>query len=252
MKFNIYQVKLLTLAQLKVRYRSAIWGFAWVILNPTLQYCAQAFAFHFILRLNVENYPLFLLSGVLPWVYFVQTLEMGTSLIVNQGRLLKSFPAHPFVLLSSLCLENFVGYCAASFLLTALVGYYYEISFINLLLLPLPMFSLVLTCAGLAFGCALINAKFRDMRFIVSFGLNILFYVTPIFYPEELIPENFSFLIHWNPVVYLIKPFRAIVNNPYNIEFVFSLGQSFLVAIGALVFAGLVWMRRRNYVYFEI
>src|ERR1035437_5970491 len=87
----IRQVRALTVANLKSRYRKTFVGFLWVILNPLILYGVQSLVFMKFLKLQVPNYTLFLLSGLLPWVFIVQSVEMCTSLIVINGKLFKSF-----------------------------------------------------------------------------------------------------------------------------------------------------------------
>ena len=83
------QVLALTRANLKARYRKTAAGFLWVVLNPLILYAAQSLVFERFLNLRVPRYSLFLGSGLLPWVFSAQTLEMCTSLFVTHGRLIR-------------------------------------------------------------------------------------------------------------------------------------------------------------------
>src|SRR6185437_11424777 len=84
-------------ANLKARYRKTIAGFIWVILNPLILYGTESFVFHGILRMDVSQYNVFLLSGLLPWTFITSCFQSCVNSYVSSGRLLKSFPVNPAV-----------------------------------------------------------------------------------------------------------------------------------------------------------
>jgi ABC-type polysaccharide/polyol phosphate export permease len=252
MQINWQQVRQLTAANLKARYRNTFWGFAWVVLNPTLQFFAQALAFHYILKIDVVNYPLFLLSGTLPWIYWTQCIEMGTGTLVTNGKLLKSFPIHPFTLLASMCIENLVGFLATLVLLISIVGGFTNMNLLNLLVLPLAVIPLVASAIGLSFALSMINARFRDTRFVVSFCLTLLFFATPIFYPIEIVPPNLRWISSLNPFYHLLKPFRFMIDDPFKPEFLFTLGSAAIVSLACVAFGVVLWKFKKNSLYLEV
>src|SRR5665647_1643549 len=96
------QVKDLTVASLKSRYRKTWAGFVWVILNPLLMFGVQSLVFKRFLGLQIPDYYLFLLGGLLPWIFMSSTIQMGTPIFVTQAQLLRSFKINPMVLLACL------------------------------------------------------------------------------------------------------------------------------------------------------
>ena len=103
----------MTSANLKTRYRGTWSGALWVFLNPMLMFGAQSYAFHFILKINIDKYPLYLLTGLLPWTFITSSAEMSTSSLVANGRFLKSFPVSPVVIIFSQIVDNFINYVAS-------------------------------------------------------------------------------------------------------------------------------------------
>lgn len=244
---ELRQIWVTAKASLKVRYRQSFAGILWVVLNPLILLTAQSIAFKFILKLEINNYLVFLSSGLLPWVFFVQTLEMSAGTVVNSGRLLKSYPLRPFVLVGAQFVDNLVNFLIG---LTLVVGLGLILGDISLLHLPLALPGLFLLAVGtlaLAYCGSIIQVFFRDFKFILSFFLQVLFFVTPVFYPSSFVPENFRWLIEANLVYRWILPVReAMVSGTVDPRHLF---YSALAAFGSVILAFLVWRWRRNEIY---
>jgi ABC-type polysaccharide/polyol phosphate export permease len=121
-----------------------------------------------------------------------------------------------------------------------------------LLLLPIP---LVIMCAGtmgMVWLLATTQVFLRDTRFIMSFVINIAYFVTPIFYPPELVPERFRWLINFNPFYILVAPFRACIYDFSMKGFIASLGPALIFTVLALGGAAYFWGRKRDEVYFYL
>ena len=136
LKFFWAQVRDLTVASLKSRYRKTFAGFIWVVLNPLMMFGVQSLVFKTFMRIQVPDYNLFLLGGLLPWIFFSSTIQMTTPLFVTQSYLLRSFKINPMVILTSQVIDNFINFIA-SFLLILLPFYISsDRSLSALLLLP--------------------------------------------------------------------------------------------------------------------
>ena len=246
------QVRVLTVANLKSRYRKTWIGFIWVILNPLVLYGVQSLVFMNFLKIKTANYPLFLLTGLLPWVFIVQSLEMCTPLIVVHGRLFKSFPVHPLVHLFAQLLDNGINFISAFMVVLIPLCFFRPSLARTLLLLPLPLVVLFMGVLGMVWLLATLQVFFRDTRFMVSFILNVTFFLTPIFYPKEMIPSELRWLTEINLIHFFIEPIRAAV---YLGDWRMTL-QSLLpatsIAVALLAGASLFWEKKKNAVYFNL
>jgi lipopolysaccharide transport system permease protein len=243
------QARALTAANLKSRYRNTFAGFFWVILSPLITFGTQSFVFHTILRLQVPNYHIFLLSGLLPWIFIQQSVEMCTSLYTTSSRLLKSLPVHPLVYLAAQLLDNLVNFLAVFFVLLLPAVSFGQINLVALLLLPVPIFFLLLGVFGICWLLAVLQVFLRDTRFIASFALNIIFFLTPIFYPVEFVPEKYRWMVTLNPVNHLIRPFRSLLHE-FSLEaFGQAIVKSAMVSVLLAAAAILFWRAKRNEVY---
>lgn len=239
------------MASLKSRYRKTIAGFLWVILSPLLMFGVQSLVFKHFLKLQIHDYNLFLVSGLLPWIFFSTTLQMGTPVFVSNAHLLRSFKINPLVILSSQVLDNFINFCV-TFLLIFLPFYLTSDRDVLILgLLPLAMIPLLIGTLSLCLTLSTINVFFRDTNFVMGFVLSIAFYLTPIFYPRDYIPDNWYWIVDSNPIYYFLAPFRNLMFFESEVFFM-SVLKGLAVALGFLVLATLVWKRKKNVFYHKI
>lgn len=246
------QVRATTLANLKQRYRGSVAGLLWVMMSPLATYLAQCFVFQHILKLQVHNYLLFLLSGLLPWLFIVQSLEMGTNSFVNSGRLLKSFPVNPLVPLLALIVDNFMNIGFLLGILYVVAAAFGIFPLWKLLLMGIPLASCFVAVVGLCWLFATLQVFFRDVRFVVSFALHICFFLTPIFYPENFVDPKYRFLLWFNPFRHLLTPMRDLITDPISPFFVQHCAISWTVSGLICLAAALYWKRKHNVVYFHI
>jgi lipopolysaccharide transport system permease protein len=248
----LHQTLALTKASLKARYRKTFAGFVWVVLNPVIIYGVQALVFKKILRLQVDHYPLFLLSGLIPWIFISQSIEMTISIFVTSSQLIKSYQVHPLVFLSAQILDNFINFIVAFLCILLAVSFFEPLPLVRVLLLPLPFLVLVTGVFGAAWLFSTLHVFFRDLRYIMSFILHIGFFLTPIFYPISFVPENLKRYFFLNPFYQLIEPFHALLIGFEPILFARRLSISFAVSTSFVFFAFLVWKKSRNSLYFRI
>lgn len=249
LRVYLRQTRALTAANLKARYRKTFSGLLWVILNPLIMYGVQSLVFKKFLQLGVPNYALFLLSGLLPWIFITQSLEMCTPILVGSSQLLKAFPVSPLVYIAAQLLDNMINFMAAFFLILIPISIIEPTSHPGLLLLPIPLFILVAGILGMAWLLATLQVFLRDTRFIVSFGLSISFFLTPVFYPITMVPENYRWLVVINPFYRLIAPFRHAIYNFELAPFLRATAIAALVAATFLTAAIVFWRKKRNAVY---
>jgi lipopolysaccharide transport system permease protein len=250
MLFN--QALALTRANLKSRYRNSFSGFIWVVLNPLLMFTAQSYAFHFILKIDVHNYPLFLMTGLLPWLFLSQTLEMSAPSLLWQGQILKSFKLNPLVFILAQVVDNGINFLAAFILALFGLSFLENFEFWHLLFLPIALLPLLLSTLSLAWFMAGAQILLRDLRFVMTFILSISYFLTPIFYPIDLIPEEFKWIVKINPLYYLITPFREMIQSPLSQNFVTSIAIAFAISLVLFLISYFFWRWKKNVIYFNL
>jgi lipopolysaccharide transport system permease protein len=248
----IMQVSALTIGNMKARYRKTFAGFLWVALNPIIMYTAQSFVFRKFLKIDVPNYSIFLLSGLLPWIFITMTLDMVTPILDFSGELLKSFKINPAVLVFSQVLDNFINFLFSFFIILIPFWVFTGEFSIGIIFLPLSLFFLLLGVISSCWVMAFLQVFYKDVRFVISFLTSILFFLTPIFYPVEYIPENYRILVHINPIYALIAPFRESIYSYDSHSMSIALLKSFIVSLLSFVLALYLWKKKRNEFYYAL
>lgn len=242
------QTLALTVANMKSRYRDTMTGLIWVIMNPLIMYGAQAFAFSQILHVDIANYNLYLLLGLLPWLFINQSVQMTASLLLQSGAFLKAYNIHPFVLIAANVLDNFINFSLAFLVILIPAVVLSGQASSQLLLLLAPAFLLAVFTLSLCWLISVVNVFYRDTSFVVTFVLNISFYLTPIFYSANMLSEKHRWLVKFNLFYLAIRPFQSLIY-PVDAPFAEAAAIGGGVTLGLALLVVLFWRWRKNEFY---
>jgi ABC-type polysaccharide/polyol phosphate export permease len=202
---------------IKAQYKQALLGYAWILVVPLAQLGILTFVFTTAIRITPNRegpFSLFLLTGLLPWNFFVNAVTGGTGSLLTGANVLKSlfFPRELIVIAAVLI--RIVDLAASLLILAVLVIWSGQHLSWNALWLP-PLFFIHLTfIVGIALPLAACNLHFRDTRFLVGTALSLLFFLTPIFYSSQSVPSQYAFVYDLNPNARLIEAYRwALLQN---------------------------------------
>lgn len=211
-------LKVMIKKEITVRYKRTYLGFFWSLLNPLLTGLVLFIAFNIFMRFEVENFALFLMAAIFPWTWFSTSVIMSTNALTSNVSLIKKiiFPKQ-FLLVSTITAQllNFIF----SLPVLIILAYYYETyPSINWLIgIPLLVVIQFAVSYGLALIVSIANAFFRDLEYLVAVIVNLLFWMTPIVYPLEVVPEEYRIILIMNPVTSLIQAWRDLfLNNIIN------------------------------------
>lgn len=242
----------LTWASLKSRYRKTVAGFVWVLLNPLIMFGVQSLVFKKFLRLEIPNFYVFLLSGLLPWIFMTQTIQMGTPTLISNSGLLKSFKFHPGVLVTSVALDNFINFILAMLFIAVPALVLSELPLTGLVYGLVCLVPFLLGTISLTLLTSLMNVFYRDLGFVLNFLFSIFFFITPIFYPVDLIPEHLQWLVDFNPFYQLLRPFRMAIYQELPFDWVVPWCISVAWAIGITFISTIYWRKKRNALYIQL
>lgn len=227
-----------------LRFQQTQIGLLWVVLQPLILMVIFYIIFGILVKVPTGDIPysLFFLSGFLVWQFFSQVVNnSANSLVGNIGVIIKSYFPRLVLPLSTIpnALVDF-SVCFFVFLVFLILNGQFPITW-RYLLLP---FLLVLTTVfssgvGLLFGASMV--VFRDMKNLLAFIMMVWMYLTPIFYPITIVPEQYRFLFYLNPLTGLVEAFRWVLlgqgdspSIPYNL---ISLGAAIIIwLVGAVTF----------------
>ena len=248
----IKQVARIGLLSLKARYRNTIAGFIWVACSPIIRFLTHLFIFSHVLKLPVRGYPLFLLSGLMPWFFATQSIQTCSTQLVTQGSLLRNTQNHPLVFLLPEIMINVITLFVTFYTAAAVIAISTPISWAAVTLFPLACIPLAIAVTGTSWLVATSQVFFRDTAFILPFSIQIGFLITPIFYSIEMVPEHLRGWFLLNPLFYLLRPFQLLVNNPNLSEFFVLWSQAMAIGVALLCAAYGVWMHCRTRVAFHV
>lgn len=198
---------------IKTRYKRSVLGVLWTMLNPILTMVVLTLVFSQLFKFSVENYPVYVLSGLVMWNFFSSSTNSAMGEMLWSGGLLGKIYV-PKTLFS----VSAVGTGLVNLLL-ALIPLFAITLFLGVKLtsavVVLPFAILILALFTLGIGLLLSTAVvyFADMLPVYEVLLVIWMYATPIIYPVEIVPENLAWLIKLNPLYYMITLFREPIYN---------------------------------------
>jgi lipopolysaccharide transport system permease protein len=228
-----------------LRYRGSWLGLAWTLLNPLTELAVLLFIFKTVLPLNIPNYGAFLFTGLLVYSWFQSAITLATGAIVNNRELIRRpgmpSPILPIVTVAS-TLVHFLLALPVLFALLIASGIPPTSAMLALPLLIVVQFILIL---GLAYPVATVHVWFRDTQYLLRIGLQLLFYLTPIFYQASAIPERFTTFYRFNPMVAIVEAYRDVLMRGRLPDFA-SLARV-TVIFGCLLVFGIVIFRRTSH-----
>ena len=229
----------------QVRYKRAVLGVVWAVVQPSFQAAFLSVIFLYVFRYGrgIEHYPLYVLSGILPWAFFTQGVSAATGSVVENASLVRkvSLPRVIFPIAA-------VGGVGLAFLasLGVLVVAAVAVGSVGLSLLWLPV-AVVLQVAAVAavgtFACAF-HVAFRDVKYVVESALMVGLYATPVLYDLGRAPDAVQNLLRLNPMTGIVMLYRAAILER-EIDFA-AVGLSAVVTVVLLAVAVTTFVRRSD------
>ena len=210
----------LTARELKGRYRGSVLGFFWSLVHPLLLLLVYSFVFGHVFQGRMggaDPYPLFLLSGMFPWIWFSTSLTEGTVSLVSNSALIRR-SIFPLELLPGVCvLSNLIHFLLALPVLGAGLLWAraegYAVGGWGLAAIPLVILLELPLITGLALGLAALHAHFKDVRDLLNSVLQLLMFLTPIFYTLDAIKiESLRWVVRLSPTTpFTLAYQRAVI-----------------------------------------
>lgn len=195
--------------EIKVRYKLPLLGFLWALLVPLALSLILWFVFTYVMPVPMARYPffLFLIAGMFPWNFFAQSVSNATMSMLDAGSLIKKTAFPRAVVPLSIVAANGVNFSLAMLVVVGIIVASRAPLSPWIWGLPLVMALHVLLTTGIVLLVAGLQVRYRDVKYLTEVGLLLWFYLTPIFYPLELVARIPAAL----RMVYLLNPFVSIV-----------------------------------------
>lgn len=238
-------IKELVMRDIKVKYKKSILGFLWTLLNPLLTMVVLTIVFSNLFRFDIENFPVYLITGQVMFNFFSEATNMAMLSINDNAQLIKKVYIPKYIFPISKVLSSFVN------LLFSLVAVFLIVIFMKIPIRISSIYSIMslmyilIFAAGIGLILVSLNVFFRDVQHLYGVLLTAWMYLTPIFYPANIIPKQFEWLISLNPLFYMVQHFRATIL--YGVIPSFELNSiCFMNAAGAFILGLFIFYKAQD------
>ncbi len=235
----------LTVSQLKARYRRSMLGFMWSLITPLFQIVVVGFVFQQLLQHEIPNFTIKYLCGLLPWLYFNDTVLGSCPTFLKFREVVKKIYFPRWLLPAAVSASSLVHFGLSLVILMAVfriigVAYHHTFWFVPVLLLLLVAMS-----SGLALLFSVMHTFYQDTEYALTSLMRVYLFVTPVFYPTEEIPAQYQYWFLFNPLATICEGIRGCLlrNELPRIE---HLAACTLFAIVCLA-AGVFYYRRHEH-----
>ena len=235
-------LSLLTRKEISLKYKRAVLGILWSLLNPILLAAVFFLAFKVFMRFKVENYTFFLLSALFSWNWFSSSVLLSARTLIDNVTLIKKviFPRQYLVISVILC-QLIHLLCAIPILFFFSFKDGMGPSWTWLIGIPLLLVIQFAFTLGITLIVSILNTFFRDTEYLAGVGMNLIFWITPVTYPLTAIPEKFRPFFLLNPLTSLMFSWRELIT--HNVILWDKLGISFVAAILSIVAGTLIFKK---------
>lgn len=236
---------ILTQKEMKVKYKNSFLGYLWSVANPLAFAFVFFIAFKVVMKVQMEDYALFLIAGLFPWQWFANSVTGSPSIFLSNASIIKkvNFPRQALSF-ASVLQDMFHFVLAIPVIIIFMFIYHKPISPLWFIGIPILLIIQFLFTYGLCLLISSVNLFFRDLERLTSIFTTLLFYFTPVIYSEKMIPEKYEHLINLNPIGPLMISWRNLFL--YGTLDISSLIISFvygvlILSIGLSVYNKLSW-----------
>jgi lipopolysaccharide transport system permease protein len=225
----------LTMRDIKVRYKQTLLGFAWAIIQPVMLMVVFSIFFGRLAQMPSDGYPypIFVYAALLPWTFFANATTSSANSLVGASHLVSKVYFPRLIIPLSSVGSGLVDFSIAAVILLLLLIYYRVSLTFNLLMAPILVAGLVLTALGVGTFLAALNVAYRDFRYVVPFMVQFWMFATPVAYPASLVPARWQWTLYLNPMAGVIEGFRStFLGRPFDLA-----GLLVSLAIAVILFA---------------
>jgi len=209
----VHALWVLTRHEFQSRYRAQALGVVWSLLYPVVMMGILSIIFGRVFKSNDVTYPIYVLIGTIFWQFVSRALNSSTAAFMAHAEIIKRtiFPRQ--LLPVAVMLSFGINFCIESMVLLVFIPVFpqsYQLSW-ALMLLPFVLGFLLLFLAGVALAMSVLNVVYRDLAYLVEISLLIFYWLTPIIYRIEKVPEPYQTVFKCSPLTGVLEAVRGIV-----------------------------------------
>ena len=229
----------------KTKYKRSVLGVFWSFLNPLLMMSVQYFVFSSVFQSDVQNFPAYLLLGVVVFNFFSEACGMSLTAILSNASLITKVYVPKYIYPLTRVMSSLVN-LSISLIPLFCVCFATGVVFKKSIILSVYfLFCLVIFCLGLGLLLSSSMVFFRDTQFLWNVMNMVWMYATPIFYPETILPNNFRFILQINPLYHFLKNIRVCVLEGISPEPLVYF-QCLMIAIAMLLVGSVIFWKNQD------
>ncbi len=196
---------------MKLMYKRSFLGILWTLINPLLQLAVFVFVFQVVLKVEIYQYSSYVFSGLLVWNWFQNSLFQATGVIISSRPLIRQ-PGFPIAILPVVVVTTGLIHFLLALPILVIFLLLDGVTFTPWIL-ALPLLNIIqfMLTVSMAYFLAAFNVSFRDTQHTLGVVLQLLFYLTPIFYEISSIPSEYWYAYGLNPLVHIVTCYRQIL-----------------------------------------
>ena len=196
---------------IKIKYRRSVLGVLWTLLNPLCMMIVLSVVFSNLFKFDIENFPVYLLSGQLIFNFYSESTTNSMSAILSNGPLIKKIYVPKYLFVLSRVFSSTINLLASfTAMVCVMLAMRVELHY-TVLLAPIPLMFIVLFSLGVGLILSAITVKFRDIMHLYSVFVTALMYLTPVIYPMSILPDWLSPIVMINPITNILQMFRSVM-----------------------------------------
>ncbi|MBI5683043.1 MAG: ABC transporter permease [Deltaproteobacteria bacterium] len=239
--------------EIKVRYKQTAIGALWAVFQPVIATIIFTIFFGKFAKMPSEGipYPLFVYTGLIFWNYFSFGLTHSSESMIGNANIIQKIYFPRLIIPISSSLVGLIDFAVSCVLLVVLLFYYnYMSGFTNFLIVPVLLVLTFFASVGLGSFLGAVNVKYRDVRYVAPFFIQMLIFLTPVIYPVSMIDAKYKWLLGLNPMSGIIEAARFFIlgSNRLDLEILFI---SFIMSLCFFVF-GIIYFRKTERFFADI
>lgn len=238
---------------IKVRYKQTAVGIVWAFFVPIITMIVFSIFFGAFVGVSSDGspYPIFVYTGLVFWNFFSQAISNSSQSLVASQEIVKKIYFPKLLLPAASIFVTFIDFGISVLVLVGMMIYYRTVpDLLTIIMIPLLVAITYIVSLGLGLLLSAINVKYRDVRYIVPFFVQLLLFLTPVIYPTSIVSEQWRWILYLNPMSGVIENARAVVLGTGHVDWV-SLGIGFGISILLFVF-GLFYFKKTERYFADV
>lgn len=204
-------IVVLTQKELKVRYKNSFFGYLWSVGHPLAFASVFFIAFKIVMRVQVEDYTLFVISGLFPWQWFANSVNAAPMVFLGNASIIKKVNFPRSLMPFSQVLQDMINLIFSIPVIIFFLFIYHKMPSLSWFYgVPLLLIIQFLMTYGICLIVSSVNLFFRDLERLTTICTTLFFYFTPVIYPETMVPEKYKSFVNINPLALLMISWRNL------------------------------------------